>query len=245
MGIVNSDHDTFCMVLKELEFHNTISAMQPLQSQGLVRKPSLDDFGKSLSDEQYRRVNIIMNSASSVFDKEAQERKVVELKCIGSKQIISLENTLKNNGVILEDYQKAMFEDMTACIKVGLSRQAIVTAWMLGYDIIRRWVFSDKDRLKAFNTLLTNNKSYTEIVNYEDFFALNESFFLTVCLKASDALKVFTSKTHRKLENLLDDRNVFAHANFRQCTDTKAESFIERLFDEICEQPFIGQKTTS
>ena len=187
-----------------------------------------------------------MNSASSVFDDEARERRIVELRNTQSHQIATLMSTLKTNGVSLEDYQKAMFSDMIDCIHVGLSRQAIVTAWMLGYDIIRRWVFSDQHRLDSFNAWLTpNTKKVTVVTDYEDFFALNEAFVLTACWKASDALDVFTSKIHRSLEHLLDERNAFAHSNFRKSSDTKAEAFIERLFDVICEKPFIAPQATA
>lgn len=243
--VVKSHWNSTCITFENLGFKKTLSAMEPLRWHRLVSDPDAD-IDQSLTDQEYRSLNNIMNSASSVFDDEARGRRIVELRCIQSQQITTLASTLQTNGVTLEDYQQAMFADMTDCIHVGLPRQAIVTAWMLGYDIIRRWVYSDKHRLDAFNAWLTpNTKKAFVVIDYEDFFTLNESFVLTACWKASAALDVFTGKIHRTLEHLLDERNAFAHSNFRQCSDTKAEAFVERLFDVICEKPFILPHATA
>lgn len=225
-------------LLKEFEFHKTISAMEPIKTRGLVRVNS-GSINETLSDTEYKMLNQFMNSASQVFDHEAREREVIELNKILSEQVIDLNLKLKEASIVLKDNQSAMLDDMMDCLRVGLYRQAIVTAWMLGYDILRVWVFDNKARLDAFNAWHANGtKNNTAILEYEDFFKLNEAYFLDACMKSADALNVFTSKIHRSLIYLLDERNAFAHSNFRQCSNSKAEAYVERLFDILCEQPF-------
>jgi hypothetical protein len=238
---VKSHWAATCSAFENLGFHRTLSAMEPLKWRRLLEYINSDRItGPTLTDDDFRSLNSIMNAASSVFDDEARQRSIVELTSVRSQQVATLETTLRGKGFPLVDYQLAMLGDMTDCLQVGLSRQAIVTAWMLGYDIVRKWVYSDKPRLDAFNAWLTpNTKKGLLVSDYEDFFTLNEAFVLTACWKASGALDGFTNKIHRTLEHLLDERNAFAHSNFRQSSDTKAEAFIERLFDVICEKPFV------
>ncbi len=62
---------------------------------------------------------------------------------------------------------------------------------------------------------------------------------LTHCWKAGGGLAGFTEKTHRTLVHLLDERNAYAHANFRSATFAKAIAYCEKVVDVLTEAPFL------
>lgn len=141
----------------------------------------------------------------------------------------------------LQPHQEALRNDIIQCLKVEAYRPAIVVSWALGFDLLRWWIFSDPNRLADFNLILeqrTQNKVVRQIHHYPDFFNENESFVLQLCRDSTGSLQKFTGKTFRLLENLLDDRNAFAHANFADATEHEAKSYIERLFRVLSGSPF-------
>jgi hypothetical protein len=124
-----------------------------------------------------------------------------------------------------------------------LYRPAIISAWNLCYDLMRWWLFSNAQRLTDFSTLLSqrtanHRRGSRTIQRYDDFFVESEAFVLEVCRDAAGTLAVFTDKTHRTLQRLLDDRNAFAHANFEEATETEAKSYADRVIRVICNAPF-------
>ena len=141
----------------------------------------------------------------------------------------------------LQPHQEALRNDIVQCLNVEAYRPAIVVSWALGFDLLRWWIFSDSKRLDDFNLILeqrTRNKTVRQIIYYSDFFNENESFVLQLCRDSAGSLQKFTGKTFRLLENLLDDRNAFAHANFDNATEHEAKSYIERLFRVLTGSPF-------
>lgn len=141
----------------------------------------------------------------------------------------------------LEPHQEALRNDVVTCLKVRAYRPAIVVAWALGFDLVRWWVYSDVTRMADFNQLLgqrTQRAGGRQVVNYQDFFSEKEAFILEILRDANGSLQCFTGKTHRLLENLLDDRNAFAHANFADATESESKSYIERLLRVLTTAPF-------
>lgn len=141
----------------------------------------------------------------------------------------------------LEPHQQALRQDVITCLKAKAHRPAIIVGWALGFDLIRWWVHSDATRLADFNQLLaqrTQRAGQRQIVNYQDFFGEKEAFILEILRDATGSLQGFTGKTHRLLENLLDDRNAFAHANFADATESESKAYIERLLRALTNAPF-------
>ena len=134
-----------------------------------------------------------------------------------------------------EKYQEALRDDVTTCLKAELNRPAIVTAWALGYDLVRYWIYHDQARRDALNAALKNAR----LDKYEDFFSIGERRVLKACCDCEEAsLNDFTDKTYRTLENLLDQRNNFAHANFDLASSATAKAFVESMIRAVTGPPF-------
>lgn len=141
-----------------------------------------------------------------------------------------------------EPHQEALRLDLILCLQARLSRPAFVTAWALGFDLIRSWVLSDDERLIAFNAQLAKNPRKGEpiaIVEYRDFFHLGEARFLEICRDSqAPSLVPFNDRVHRNLQSLLDQRNEFAHANDSSATPTEAIAYVERMIRIVTSPPF-------
>lgn len=178
---------------------------------------------KSIQDEAEFNTTIILN-ADSVTD-----------------QIRGLPDKVN-----LEDNQKAMFSDMVRCVETGLNRPAIVMAWNLCYDFIRTWICKSNDRKDEFNRILTSKNVTHSITKIDDFFehsrTRNESFVLGVCNDSQESLKGFDENLHGKLKVLLNERNKYAHANFRNASTAKAITYIEDIYNIMTERPFGDMK---
>ena len=171
---------------------------------------------------------------------ETNERNFIESDSQIPSKIVSLDNEI---GRPLEPHQEALRADTEMCLRAKLYRPAIVSAWNLCYDLIRWWVHSDAQRLADFNALLhqrtANHRRGSRWVNqYEEFFSESEAFVLEVCRDAAGSLATFTDKTHRTLLRRLDDRNVYAHANFNEATETEAKSYVDRIIRVLSNAPF-------
>ena len=180
-----------------------------------------------------------MRSVNSTLKGEAKARQMVQLDLTAvTDPIAGLPDTLRSTALEMTDWQTAMWHDVLRCLQTRAYRPAITVGWALCYDIIRYWVFRDATRLNDFNSELTNRKK-TNITDYENFFLHGESFVLDLCRLASGSLAGFTEKTQRSLQVLLDERNEFAHANFRLATAPVAQAHIERLIAILCAPPFL------
>ena len=146
-----------------------------------------------------------------------------------------LSNLVARSGKPLKAHQQALQSDAITCLKMQLARPAIVSAWALGFDLVRSWVFDDPSRLTAFNAQIGS----PVVTDYHDLFRVTEVKFLEVCRDSQDtSLIAFTHKTFRKLEELLDHRNEFAHANYAQATPAEANVFVERMIRVVTGPPF-------
>ena len=154
--------------------------------------------------------------------------------------LLELESRL---GRPLEPQQEAFRRDLIDCLRLNLSRPAIVMAWTLGYDLIRSWVFNDtQGRLGAFNMQLSTTHQKGEpsaIIEYHNFFRIGEYRFLQICRDSQDpALAQFTDNQLRELQNLLDQRNAFGHANYNHASINEAIVYVERMIRIVTGPPF-------
>ncbi len=142
---------------------------------------------------------------------------------------------------LMTDTQAALIQDTIQCLRAKSYRPAIVMAWCFGFDMIREWIFRDPSRLQDFNSLLQNRtqKDGGRIVgDYQDFYKEKEVFVLDICRDATGSLCDFSTKTHRQLQVLLDERNSFAHANTFEATQAQAFAYVERLIRVVNSPPF-------
>jgi hypothetical protein len=157
------------------------------------------------------------------------------IRIIDAQPLAELADLASKLGRSLEDHQEALRSDTITCLRLKLARPAIVTAWALGFDLIRSWVYNDPQRLQDFNTQLKT----VSIIDYHDFFLLGDQRVLETCRDAGGALSAFTSKIFRKLHSMLDDRNNFAHANYDGATAEEAIVYVQRLVRIVTSRPFV------
>ena len=191
-------------------------------------------YGKNVDKTVAQKLKNMAEGANSVLIDEGMRTTVILTTTEPPDAVTNLEN--------LEPHQEALRQDLITCLKAHLARPAIVTAWALGYDLVRSWIFKDSARLAAFNAQLASShrKGEPAAVNqYHDFFKLGEYRFLEICRNSNDpALNDFTDNTLRDLQALLDDRNKFAHANFNIANEHEANAYVVRLLRIVTSPPF-------
>jgi hypothetical protein len=159
-------------------------------------------------------------------------------KTFATQESALSETILRMRRQDLQPHQRAALEDTIRCLECGAFRSAIVMGWNFVYDLIRYWVFDDRDRLDAFNLAYGPRNNGEQITEYGQLFYVKENSFLQCCRIAQDALTGFTDKTERTLVNLLDERNSYAHSNYRTASAAKAQAYVEKLIDVYSDRPF-------
>ena len=229
--------------LEEHDFDNSLATAALLSEvvdliDGHLAGRPLDRSGKP-KEEWVNRLIGYVRSVDKTMKAEATSRLMIQLDLTAVTDPISLLPTkLKSTDLEMQDWQEALWQDVVKCLQTRAYRPAIIIGWALCYDIIRYWIFRDSQRLSDFNNELTRRQNIT-ISNYEEFFLLKESVVLDYCRLGGGALAGFTDKTQRSLQVLLDERNEFAHANYRQASAAVAQAHIERLIAIICDAPFL------
>lgn len=232
-----NDVEKFLKLLLRCNLTQTQTASGPIDGVNLHYFPRTGGITPSHSAQ----LQTLTNSISRVLYREALSKSVIITDAQDIPKIL-IELHTRFGVANLQPHQEALRQDIVTCFKARAYRPAIVVAWALGFDLLRWWVFSDATRLSDFNHLLiqrTQRVGQRQIVNYQDFFSENEAFILAICRDATGSLQNFTTKTHRLLENLLDDRNAFAHANFADATESESKSYIERLLRVLTNPPFM------
>ena len=225
----------FCTLLEQTGLHSTRRLANSLSGLSI---PS-DRTGLTTQAASSQLASIVHPVATRLYE-EVRERSFIESDSTIPAKLISLAEHL---GRSLQPHQEALRADTELCLRARLYRPAIVSAWSLGYELIRWWVYSDAMRLSDFNAMLIqrtqkHRKGSRSVAQYDDFFTESEAFVLEICRDASGSLSQFTEKTYRTLQRLLDDRNAFAHANFHEATETEAKSYVERIVRVVESQPF-------
>lgn len=231
-----NDFEKFLRLLLRCNLSRTQKAAVPMDGATLHYSPRTGKISESHSVQ----LQTLTQSIGSVLYDEADSKSVIitEARDI-PKSLLELHTRL---GVPnLEPHQEALRQDVVTCLRARAHRPAITVGWALGFDLVRWWVYTDATRLADFNQLLaqrTQRVGQREIVNYPDFFSEKEAFILEILRDATGSLQGFTGKTHRLLENHLDDRNEFSHANFADATESESKAYIERLLRTLTNAPF-------
>ena len=230
-----NDVGKFLRLLRECGMQRTLTASRTLDGTSI---PRLTNQG--IPAAAIAQLHTLANSIANTLYDEANTRQIMVLH--GEPIADSLLNLPSTLGVTsLEPHQEALRQDVMLCLRVGAFRPAIVVAWALTFDLLRQWIFSNADRLTEFNAVLqrrTQKDGARQIVLFADFFEEKESFVLDICRDAHGVLAPFTTKTHRQLQSLLDDRNAFAHANYNNATEAEAKAFIDHCIRLLTGSPF-------
>jgi hypothetical protein len=227
--------DNFCALLERVGMKSTRRLAMSLNGRQLPTGAN----GLITLNASSNLASIVHPIATRVYE-EISDKSFRECDPQLPEKLLSLPTAL---GKSLEPHQDALRLDTEVCLRARLYRPAIVSSWSLCYDLVRWWVYLDSQRLADFNSLLSqrtanHRKGSRTIQRYDDFFLESEAFVLEICRDASGALSTFTGKIHRSLEQLLDDRNSFAHANFNGATEQEAKSYVERCIRVVSNAPF-------
>ncbi|NQT16805.1 MAG: hypothetical protein HQ582_28870 [Planctomycetes bacterium] len=186
-----------------------------------------------------KQLQAYMESTVETLFSEAREQQVVAI----STGAVSQRVRDVSQAPTLTESQVQLLDETVRCLERGAHRAAIVMGWCFAYDVARRWVFDDQQRLQSFNTELASYakrngaRQYDDIVNYEDFFsnkAPAEGRVIEIC----EASGLIGGKVGRNLRHYLDVRNDYAHATSSHPTANQANAFVEHLLDIISTSPY-------
>lgn len=169
-----------------------------------------------------------VSAIRDAVSQQAQEREIVTLdRCEASRALRDL------TDCVTDPYQRVLLADAIRCLECHANYAAVVMAWNLTYDRLRRWIFRSRKRRAAFNAVLVTRKvdgvPYQTAVAYDDLIELGERFLIDVAYQA----KLFPKQKHQVLVNALTDRNHFAHPSHRKLTPTTAAGYVETLVINI------------
>lgn len=134
-----------------------------------------------------------------------------------------------NSDLFKHDYHKELHLEAITCLECGAYVSAYVMTWALVFDVVRGWLFKNKNRLAAFNAELTKNPNQRAVATYDDFYSVKES----LVIDKAYAARLFTLQKKQILENALTDRNHFAHPSNRKATLPGAIGYMETLYVNI------------
>jgi hypothetical protein len=143
---------------------------------------------------------------------------------------------------VLMAHQHAFIKELETCIHAGGYRSAIVMAWSLLYDYVRKWVFDNE--LPLLNAELTAGNRQP-ITVYSDFFASgapSEAAFLDIVTQSRQTppqKAILGSRVTNKMRPLLNERNEYAHANYQDPTLAQANVFVDNCHTVLNTAPFV------
>jgi hypothetical protein len=236
IDVVANEIKNFLNLLETCELHQTKIAAQALRDIEIPYNCST----KQITAVAVKQLEMMMQPIINTLLSEAKDKQLIAI----NSEIISQNLRDVDNQLSLTSSQKQLFNETILCLECGAYRSAILMGWCFGYDVIRWWIFNDKDRLNQFNSELAshtrkkdNQRLFDDITNYEDFFiskAPGESLVIEICEKAG----LINSKIARTLKGYLDDRNNYAHANSLHPTANEADTFLKKLVDIITNSSF-------
>lgn len=234
--------------LHRLNFTQTIAvASQWQEFTAAYGDPTSAESDKPLTESDRQFVGQTLECVIRALEHEAGSHPVILRNTQNvSDRLRGFPNHVQLNSQSLNRLVAAK-ADAIRCLELGLARPAIVSAWNMGFDFVREWIFSGNNppRLNAFNITYgqraqRGNWPVQSIVEYEDFYRVGERRILDVCRDehGETGLQAFTSKEHDELTSLLTRRNRFAHANDHVATTSQAQAYIEDLLNVLVNQPF-------
>ncbi|MBX3439338.1 MAG: hypothetical protein KF861_17755 [Planctomycetaceae bacterium] len=113
----------------------------------------------------YRRAACQSVGADRIYSLNAPNRQEIEVREASSPfkrvdknpepEVASVSEALRQHVEHLpEGHERRFADEALLCLGVGAHRAAIVMGWNLAYDHLRRWLFSDQNRIQRFNSVL-------------------------------------------------------------------------------------------
>ncbi len=134
-------------------------------------------------------------------------------------------------STVTDPTENRFLEKAINCYRVQAFRATIILVWILVFDHIQKYVFSDSARLGDFNKALAANpdKTVNKIVKYDDFSDLKESKIIEIMHSA----RIITKDVKRILNEKLGIRNSAAHPSAIQFDGHKATEFVSDLINNV------------
>ena len=118
-------------------------------------------------------------------------------------------------------------DETIKCFEHKLYRSSIVMSWCVAYGTFRKWVF-DK-HLPELNKVTSAWKKPVNITSLDDFQDMAEAVVVETAYQAD----ILPKETWKKLKQLLDGRNTYAHPSNVAITPSIAEAYIENTLHNI------------
>ncbi len=182
---------------------------------------------------------LLATSLNDVVLNEASQRELAVL----ATTAVSAQLRVFSTASHLTDQQRRLAEETVLCLQIGAYRSAMVMAWNLVYDILRRWLVADEERLKTFNSNLSVvNSGRSPIATYEDFIFSDkppsEADVLKSCRGENGKNVLLPLTVVSDFQMGLRRRNDYAHPNFNVPSFTGAHAFVEDLMRLVVNPPF-------
>jgi hypothetical protein len=128
--------------------------------------------------------------------------------------------------------ERMFFAETMKCYQSGAYRACVVTAWCLAFDHLLNWIFSDPDRINAFNaTIVKQYPKRTDVVilDKEDFEKFKEFEIIEICRASS----IMSKNVVEILREKLKKRNAAAHPSQVVVTQSQADDVITDLINNV------------
>ena len=128
--------------------------------------------------------------------------------------------------------EKIFLTEAVRCYEVTAFRAAIVMAWNLAYDHMRRWIIADAVRLQGFNEGAQKRFQRAPkppIVSLSDFDDFKESEFIDACASG----KLINKSLETLLREKLRRRNLAAHPSNITISQPQADDVISDLVQNV------------
>jgi hypothetical protein len=150
IDVVENEIKRFLTLLEACELYQTKIAAISLENIGIPYSTKTN----LINPVAVKQLEMMMQPIIKTLLEEARSKQVAAI----NSGIVSQGWRDVENQLILTPPQKQLLNETIICLECGAYRSAIVMGWCFGYDVIRWWIFNDKDRLNQFNSELA---SYT------------------------------------------------------------------------------------
>jgi hypothetical protein len=161
-----------------------------------------------------------------VYVLESSYERHLESKYLGRPTAAVIKKTLRQEFDKITDPAIRDYMDETIkCFEHKLYRSSIVMSWCVAYGTFRKWVFD-----KHLPELNKAWKKPIKITSLDDFQEIPEALVVDTAYYEA---KILPKETWKKLKELLNVRNTYAHPSNVMITPSIAEAYIENTLHNI------------
>ncbi len=167
------------------------------------------------------------------FRLHRKQQKMVEDQLQTRKETVKLKaNLLDLAKKIRNPTEKSFIEEAIRCFacRPSAKRATIIMTWIACMDHLQTYLLTNKKLLKKFNDELAKAKQkISKVSTKADFSDLKEDSVLQRLREA----KILDTNVHKQLRQNLEFRDSCAHPNDITITDSKVESFVEEIINNV------------